>query len=174
MPAARRTGAANSPSSARRALRASVAVRLAVSRAHAVFCSSRRGIALVKHALFCMHCAGSRAPKMRRQKRGNASPFESGLPHNGRRGAATRRKSPRSTPAKENDLGGSKRIRLRPYDPTGRIRPRRDDGGRGGFAPTFLAGRATFECTRGPRRAASPSRVWHMAGIVLEKESPRS
>ena len=40
-------------------------------------------------------------------------------------------------------------------DPTTQKRPSGDDGVRGGPAPTFLAGRATFECTRGPRNGGA-------------------
>ena len=43
-------------------------------------------------------------------------------------------------------------------------KPALNDGGRGGPAPTFLAGRATFECTRGPRRGAAVTCVAHGNG----------
>ena len=167
MPAARRTEAANSPSSARRALLASVAVRLAVSRAHAVFCSSRRGSALVKHALFCMHwplnpvpqrCVGKNAATQARLSRAGLPTVVGAL--QGVERAPVRSLRKKMTLGAVNESG---------WDPA--TRPRKNalvatTAAGAGPRRRFLRGARRLSARAG-RGTAAPSRDCHL-GIFLE------
>ena len=110
---------------------------------------------------------------MRRQKRGNASPFESGRPRSGRRGVARRRKSPRSTPAEKITLGAVNESGLDPTarrDPTAQKRPRGTTGAGAGPRRRFLRGARRLSARAG-RGTAAPSRDCHL-GIVLKFDDP--
>ena len=97
--------ALNLSSSARRRRGVPPAAFLALFRARTAICAFGRWIMTLYSTLCSVLLAiyGRKAKWMR--LRAKCKPFESGRPRSGRRGAATRRTSPRSTPGEKLALG---------------------------------------------------------------------